>query len=504
MTELADSPNRNTVRNRAAFLVAVLGLLSIASYCRIEQIGLRSLWRDELCTWHVSRMPLGESLRWGPELTKPPAYQLALRALTQDPHPSESMLRLPAALCGLALLPVALWLGRLVGGLRIGLALMALLSVNALQVFYSREARPYSMLVLGCAFSTGLWFMLVTTRRRGWLYAYIGVTTLTLYAHYLAGLTIVGHAAWWLVARSRQRANAPAVAAQALQPVIALVATGVLCVPLAVRYMAYKTSMFQGLDWISTPTLLDAYGVLTQITFGHQWVIGLLAPATALWVSSALGILPKSWRLKRETLFTGRDDVCGLLLLWLGGAWFGLQVISWLVQPGMVARYALPAAVPALAFPLVMAYRLDQRLPMAIGLLFVVAMIPERLTQQVVPGFREMRTYLEQHVDRENEFAVLTIDNTIFTGWDDSERLGFQYYPIRDIRVAELHLATDGVTATNDTLTDPRGLYMIVLWADPFPILRAAGRDPVDIVFDGESFSRLPFEPYRLVRVAPR
>ena len=218
MSDLTESPQRSSRRDRAAFLLALTGLLLLATYFRIEQIGLRSLWRDELCTWHASRMPLGESLRWGPELTKPPAYQLALRAVTQDPHPSESMLRLPAVLCGLALLPVAVWMGRLAGGFGIGLALLALLAVNALQVFYSREARPYSMLVLGCAISTGLWYSLITNRRTGTLCAYVAVTALTLYAHYLAGLTIVGHAVWWLVSHAPSRGLQPSRTPRRLKP----------------------------------------------------------------------------------------------------------------------------------------------------------------------------------------------------------------------------------------------------------------------------------------------
>ena len=509
MSDLIELPRRNSGRDRAAFLLALIGFLLLATYFRIEQIGLRSLWHDELCTWHASRMPLGESLRWGPELTKPPAYQLALRAVTQDPHPSESMLRLPAALCGLALLPVALWMGRLAGGLRIGLALLALLAVNALQIFYCREARPYSMLVLGCAISTGLWYSLITKGRTGTLCAYVAVTALTLYAHYLTGLTIVGHAIWWLVSRAPSRGLQPSRTPRRLKPAaqypaIALVATGALCLPLVIRYLLYKTSMFQGLEWIATPTLVDALGVLSQLTFGPQWLIGILLPATILWMAGAVDVIPRSWPLRRERLWSGRDDICGLLLLWLGGAWFGLLVISWLFHPAMVARYALPAAVPALLFPLVIAHRLDRRIPLVIAAVFAAAVIPDRLVPQVPPGFREMRTYLQQHVDPNRELVVLTIDNTIYPGWEDSERLGFDYYPLHGVPVAELRLEPDGVTASNDILEDPRGMYLIVLWADPFPILEAAGRVPLDIVHDGESFSQLPFEPYRLVRVAPR
>ena len=119
------------------------------------------------------------------------------------------------------------------------------------------------------------------------------------------------------------------------------------------------------------------------------------------------------------------------------------------------------------------------------------------------PGLRELAAYLQENVDPETEAAVLTLDAGVYPDWEDSERLIFDYYPINGVPVEELRLAADNVTAKNDILKDPRGLYLIVLWADPFPILEAAGRQPVPFQINGQSYSRLLFTPYRLVRVAP-
>ena len=68
----------------------------------------------------------------------------------------------------------------------------------------------------------------------------------------------------------------------------------------------------------------------------------------------------------------------------------------------------------------------------------------------------------------------------------------------------ELHLDADGVAALNEVLRDPRGLYLVVLGADPLAVLDAAGRQSVSIVIEGRSYTQLLFAPYRLVRVAPR
>jgi len=478
-------------------LCLLLLLVVLGGYLRFEGLGIRSLWRDELCTWHVSRMDLGDSLQWGPELTKPPLYQFALRLFTQDPHPSEWILRFPAAMCGILVVVLGWWFGRAVSGPYVGVALAGLLACNALQIEYSREARPYSMLVLGSLLSTFYWYRMVTAPRRHRIYAYTVTTVLTLYANYLAIFTIFAHGLWWLAMMRKTRPSR-----QSIRPLAALIATGVLCLPLVYRYLHFKSSMFQGLEWIKPPTWSSALCMLGQLTFGGYWVFALLIPAALLWGAGAFGLsLKRLWR-PGGPLFTGRNDICGLLLLWWLGAWFGLLLISWIAHPAMVPRYALPASVPALLLPLIMAYRLDRRAPLLIMLVFVWASTPDWSDRQVDPGLRELAAFLNDQVDRQSEAVVLTIDNTIYPGGEDSERLGFQYYPMDNVPVTELYLESDGITPKNRALEDPRGLYLVVLWADPFPILQAAGREDLSIWYEGDSYSQLPFTPYRLVRVA--
>lgn len=479
--------------------VAVLVLIVLAgAYLRCEALGDRSLWRDELCTWQVSRMDLAESLRWGPELTQVPLYQLCLRAVNSDSHPSEHLLRLPAAVCGVLTVLAGWWLGMMAGGWPVGLGLAGLLALNGLQIEYSQEARSYSMLMLGCTLSTALWYRLVVDSRRRWLLAYVVAAFLTLHAHYLAGLIVVAHAVWYFaVWRFRTWNWRP------LRPLLALLIVAVLCIPMAWRYFYYESSMFQVLTWIEPPTWRSTLEVLEQLTFGWQWIFGLSALLLLLWLASALGVSSLRPRRSGGPLIAGRMDICGLLFLCFLGGWFGLLVISWLGHPAMVARYALPAATGALLIPLVFAHRWDVRAPYVIAVAFVIGGAPTALLRPNSPGLREMAGFLKEHVDPSAEAAVLTIDNAIYPGCEDSERLGFEYYPMEGVPVEELLLDSDGVTARNKILEDPRGLYLVVLSADPFPILQAAGRQAVPIVLEGTSYSQLLFTPYRLVRVAP-
>ena len=64
---------------------------------------------------------------------------------------SELALRLPSALCGIALVPVAYGIGRRLGEQRAAVALAALVAVHPLLVYYSQEARGYAAVALACA-----------------------------------------------------------------------------------------------------------------------------------------------------------------------------------------------------------------------------------------------------------------------------------------------------------------------------------------------------------------
>ncbi len=479
-------------------LVVLVLVFAAAVFLRLEGLGVRSLWRDEICTWHVSQMPLAESLRWGPELTKPPLYQVVLRAFSRHEHPSEARLRMPAALCGLGVVVAGCWLGGLFGSKAAAISLAGALAFQPLQVYYSQEARPYSMLVLTCILATVFWFRLVRFGGRRNLVGYIVCATLALYAHYLAFLTLGSHLVWWLFVSA-----APSRKPGRFRPIIGLSVTGVLCVPLLVRYLAFRSSIFQGLDWIAPPTFGDSLRTLSELTYGWHWVTIVMPMALLIWIASAYIL---RWRQPSHWLrgvFRGRDDACGLLLLWLGFSWFGLMVISWLGHPALVTRYALPAAIPALLLPILVADRIHPALAIILASLVIAIARPQWSQRVYDPGFREMTAYLQEHIVPDKELVVLTMDASIHPGWEDSERIAFNYYPLDGIEVSELRLGPDGISVQNDVLKDPRSMYMIVFWADPFPVLQAQGREPLPIRIDGREYSQLNFPPYRLVHVAP-
>lgn len=497
----AESSIYASSRREHYLLLVLLGLaLLVGVLLRARDVGARSLWADEFCTWHVSRMPFRESIVWGPELTKPPLYQLLLRLVTTEAKPSEQMLRLPALVAGILCILTAFQLAVRTVNARVAVAIAGLFAVNVFQIQHSQEARPYSLFVLGSIVTSSLWYELIV-RPRWWKSAlYVLAAVISLHNHYLIVLTFAGQWTWSFV-RAIQ-GHRRTFLRHALPSMVAVVA---LCTPIIVHYLRHRTSTFQGLDWIAPPTWRSTLDALGTITFGTWWVAALLAPAGVVWLVATVRrtrrAQPNRWS---ERIAPDEYDVCSLLWWWFGFAWGGLLMISWIAHPAMVGRYAIAAALPAMLIPLVIAERIHTRLLPAVATVFVAIGLRQSyvLAATPAPGFREMSSYLASVVT-DRDLIVLAIDYRTHPDWDDAERLCFQYYTVPGHEIAELRMAHGGLRVENDVLSDPRAMYLVVLWIDPLPILEAAGRTPEPFVVDGRPFTQLLFSPYRLVKIKP-
>jgi hypothetical protein len=312
-------------------------------------------------------------------------------------------------------------------------------------------------------------------------------------------LTILGQACWWALTWLFSRAQR-----RSLRPLAALIITAILCTPIVIRYFHFRSPVYQGLSWIPPLTWQRALEVLEQLTFGRAWVLVLLLPALLLWAVAWRGLRPKRLPRPGGELFAGPHDLCGLLALCFAFVYFGLVIISLVVQPLMVPRYALAAAVPVLLIPLLLAHRLDQRTPLLIMAFFMIGTVPAWLGRGThPPGFREMAAYLNDHVDPQAEAVAVAIYDTSHPDVVECERLGFNYYPLEHAAAHELWLGPDPEGTHRAVLEDPRGLYLVVFEGEPEPLLDRAGRQIQPFTLDGETYSRLFFKPYRLIRVAP-
>jgi 4-amino-4-deoxy-L-arabinose transferase-like glycosyltransferase len=121
-----------------------------AAALRLSTLGLQSFWYDEAFTpVHVLHPSLWATLR-GVSHTEnsPPLWYILAWADSRILGTGEVALRLPSALAGIALVPVAWAIGRELAGRRAAIACAALVTFNPLFVWYSQEARVYSLFAL--------------------------------------------------------------------------------------------------------------------------------------------------------------------------------------------------------------------------------------------------------------------------------------------------------------------------------------------------------------------
>ena len=127
----------------------LFGITACALFLRLIDLTRFELWVDEGATWLFAHQTLGGEL--GRQLAlepTPPVYYALVGVFLALFGDGDLVLRLPSVIFGTACIPAVYLLGRRLFGTVVGLGAAALLAMHPLQVFYSREARVYPLLLL--------------------------------------------------------------------------------------------------------------------------------------------------------------------------------------------------------------------------------------------------------------------------------------------------------------------------------------------------------------------
>ncbi len=258
----------------APALAAVAALMALAAALRFYGIGHQGFWFDEANTAQLVRLSPGRMLGLIPQSeSTPPLYYCVAWVWARVFGHGEVGLRSLSALCGVLAIPVAYLAATRLLDRRAGLIAAALTACNPLLIWYSQEARSYSMLVL----ATGLSLLAFVVVRRAPAPRALGLWVLScalaLAIHYFAAVAVVPQAAWLLVEHRRRRAVRAAVAAVAL--------CGLALIPLAVSQNGTGND-----SWIASAPL----GLrLRQVV--PQFLIGTGAPAHTVLRDAAIALV---------------------------------------------------------------------------------------------------------------------------------------------------------------------------------------------------------------------
>jgi len=200
----------STIFGRMKTPAALLAVIVLATGLRFYHLGAQSLWGDELSSWRLSGHSVLEAVRGAYVDTQPPGYYALLYLDRQIFGESAWALRLPSAVAGVLSVPAIFLLGRRLYSDREGLAAALLAAVSWAPVYYSQEARAYSLLLFLSILTVYFWWgMLQELRTKGELplpdtAGYVVSAVLCAYVHYF-GLLLVALEGTALLVLARRR-----------------------------------------------------------------------------------------------------------------------------------------------------------------------------------------------------------------------------------------------------------------------------------------------------------
>jgi uncharacterized membrane protein len=323
-------------------LVVLTVILLLGATLRFYGLDHESLWYDELLSWRRSSYDtLSEVIDEGVRRTvHPPGYLGLLHIVQKYWGDSEWILRFPSALCGILSIAGIYALGTFLYTRREGLIAAALTAVLWCPIYYSQEARPYSMLLLATMLATYFWLRVVRKVRDGnrpsylELAAYVATAIVSSYMHYF-GLYLIalqGGAALLLCIRRRR----------------GILHVAVVFVLLVVAYVPWIPALLEDVRrrpiWIQAPTpgaVLEYLRFLFNGSWSLSVVIALVCCALGWGAYQAL----KEQRY-REPSF---DPLSSTFVLgcWLVLPFAGAYVKSLVSSPVLTPRnliISLPAA----------------------------------------------------------------------------------------------------------------------------------------------------------------
>ena len=178
---------------------ALLALTALAAVLRFAWIGDQSFWLDEAYTADGVTKSFGGLLAWvADHEATPPLYYVLVWLWAHLVGEGEAALRSLSAVFGTAAVPVAYLAARELFDSRAGLAAAALVAVNPFFVWYSQEARSYSLLVLMATLTLLAWARALDAPDRRRLAAWALAAGGALLTHWFAAFLLVPQAAWLL------------------------------------------------------------------------------------------------------------------------------------------------------------------------------------------------------------------------------------------------------------------------------------------------------------------
>jgi hypothetical protein len=171
-------------------LLVVASLLVLAAFgLRLVRLGDQAIWWDEGLAFWAVRQNLVETTLWTASDVHPPVFFWLLWVQVRLAGESAFVGRLVDVWAGVLTVALAVPVGRLLGGYRVGLTAALLLALARFPVWWSQELRMYAPATAFALAAT--YFALQAARRRRWWAGYVISATLALWTLYLSAAVLL-------------------------------------------------------------------------------------------------------------------------------------------------------------------------------------------------------------------------------------------------------------------------------------------------------------------------
>lgn len=292
---------------------------------RFAKIDTIQIGMDEPFTLFYAQMPVSEILDALAQGNNPPMMELLLHGWTQIFGTSVVAVRLPSLLFSCLSAPFIFWIGRRVYDWHAGLFASLIFSFATLPIYFSHEARVYSLFALLSLISV---YELLRFRENHLsflhLVAFTFANILLIYSHYFGFIVIAWEILWILVFPHDEKRKI------LLRFALAMLVTGLAFLP-QLQILLTRYGDASGTHWVAQSSFPGLYHILAK--YLNQPVTTVIS----LFVILVAGLKWLYLRMKGRANF--KDDLF-LILAIFPGAYLLLWLIGWKI-PVFLDRYTV-------------------------------------------------------------------------------------------------------------------------------------------------------------------
>lgn len=336
----------------------ILAILTLAGFLRLYGLGSESVWLDEAVSVHIAKTSLLSIIQSGINNdVHPPLYYLLLHFWMLLFGQSEAAIRSLSACFGIISVYLLYKVGRELFDHKVGLVASFLLAISAFAIYYSQEARQYSLLLLLTLLSFFFFIKILGADkpRKTYIFFYSLANILLCYTHIFGLFAIGSQVLYFLLFRSRY----------AKAQLAFWTAQTVTLVSFSPWIFVLVTSTFREtvhtLDWIPEPSVIlvaRTLGALAGAGFLRlplgaflMLVFLFLCLAGVFYFTKAAKQKDSEQPLPRAKLMSLVTSVAeprtALLLMWFFFPFVMSLTLSLTVRPIFVSRYLI-GVTPAL------------------------------------------------------------------------------------------------------------------------------------------------------------